>query len=489
MRINPFANKLSAPVKASIAFAFCSIIQKGIALLSTPIFTRIMTTEQYGAYTVFQSWYSILTIFATLNLSAGVYNNGLTKWPEEKHVFTAALQGLSTTITLVLLLAYAVNVGFWNKLFTLSTTMMIAMFAQLFVVPAFSFWSTGQRYNYKYKALVIVSISMAFASPLLGIISVLHTNNKSEAIVLSYALVQVLIGVFFYIKTFKDGRSFYNKKYWSFALGFNLPLIPHYLSRSVLNQADRIMINNMVGASQAAMYGVAHNFALMFTIITNAVNMSYIPYTYQSMKAKNYKTLRSTSTSLVFIVACACIIAMLVGPEFVRVFAAEEYYEARWVMLPIAESLLFMFIYPLFCNIEFYFEKTKFIMVASSSAALANIALNYVMMRQWGYIAAAYSTLICYILLSIAHYIAYRRLIKEKGIEKEIYNIGPIVLISIVSLVVMGLLVPIYDNTVIRYTLLFAIIIVVIFKRKFIMDVFLSIKNKNSGIESQQEDF
>ena len=73
---------LSAPVKASIWFTVCNIIQKGIALISTPIFTRIMTTQQYGVYTIYQSWYQVLTIFATLNLSAGIFNNGLTKYPE-----------------------------------------------------------------------------------------------------------------------------------------------------------------------------------------------------------------------------------------------------------------------------------------------------------------------------------------------------------------------------------------------------------------------
>ena len=68
---------LSQPVKASFWFTVCNILNKGIALISTPIFVRILTTDQYGDYSVFQSWYSIIIIFATLNLFSGNYGKGL----------------------------------------------------------------------------------------------------------------------------------------------------------------------------------------------------------------------------------------------------------------------------------------------------------------------------------------------------------------------------------------------------------------------------
>lgn len=48
---------LSFPVKASLWYTVCNVINKAIALLATPIFTRIMTEEEYGTFAVFQSWY------------------------------------------------------------------------------------------------------------------------------------------------------------------------------------------------------------------------------------------------------------------------------------------------------------------------------------------------------------------------------------------------------------------------------------------------
>ena len=268
---------------------------------------------------------------------------------------------------------------------------------------------------------------------------------------------------------FAKGKKFYSKEYWKFALSFNLPLIPHYLSQTVLNQVDRIMISNMIGKSEAAIYSIAYTLAMMFTIITSAINNTFIPYTYKAIKNHKYKELKRSSNSLVLLVAVACIAAMAFGPELIKIFAAPEYYEARWVVPPVATGLLFMFIYPLFCNVEFYFEKTKFIMEASSIAAITNIGLNYIGIKLFGYIAAAYTTLICYILLSIAHFIMYRNICKTNGIEVELYNIKMISLISVASLIVMVVMTLIYDMMIVRYSVIGIIVFVCVLQRKRIM--------------------
>ena len=156
---------ISAPVKASLWFTVSSVIQRGIALISTPIFTRLLTTEQYGVYSVYQSWYSIIAIFATLNLYAGVYNNGMTKWPDRRSQFTSTLLGLSTTITSLLFVVYCVLHDFWNNLFGLSSFFVCAIFIQVLLEPAYHFWAAGERYDYKYRKLVAISLLMGIASP------------------------------------------------------------------------------------------------------------------------------------------------------------------------------------------------------------------------------------------------------------------------------------------------------------------------------------
>ena len=463
-------------VKASCWFVVANVLQKGISLLTTPVFTRLLTTDQYGVFSVYQSWYSIIFVFATLHLYAGVYNNGLTKWPQKRDEFTSSLLALSTTITIALFVVYLVAMDFWNSVFNLPSVLMITMFIEMLFVPAYNFWSAGQRYDYKYRKLVIISLVSAVVSPIIGIIAVQSIEYKTEARVISYVFVQVAIGLVIYIMTMMNGKCFFVKKFWKFALAFNLPLIPHYLSQTVLNQADRIMISRMIGDSEAAMYSVAYTISMMFTILTTAINSSFIPYTYKALKNKNYSSLKKNSNFLVVLVACFCLIAMAFGPEIIQLFAAHEYYAARWVVPPVAEALLFMFIYPLFCNIEFYYEKTKFIMVASASAAVMNVVLNCIFIKIFGYIAAAYTTLVCYILLSFVHYMAYVKIKKNVSISTQLYDLRLIVCLSIVSLLCMLGMTMVYDHIFIRYVAIAVLVTIAVIKRNLIISKLKEIK-------------
>ena len=447
-------------VKAALWFTVCNILQKGISFLTVPIFTRLLTTEQYGEFTLYSSWYQVISVFATLNLFYGVYNNGMTKFSEDRPRFTSSMQGLSTVITLGLLVVYSVAFRFWNNLFGLSTLYMLTIFAELLVIPAFNFWSAGQRYNYRYRALIAVTLLISVATPFLGYFAVISTEYKAEARVLSVALVQVIVGLTFYIINMMRGKQFYSKNYWKYALVFNIPLIPHYLSSIVLGHADRIMIGVMVGKSESALYGVAYNLALMLNIVTNAINSSFTPFMYQSMKNKNYLSLRKCSSLLVLLVGLISVVLMMAGPELITIIGSEEYKDAMWVIPPVAGSVFFMFLYPIFSNIEFYYDKTKYIMVASSVGAVLNIALNYLLIPVFGYYAAGYTTLFCYIVYAFAHYIFAKGICKKNEIHGKLFDIRHILLVGLLVLGAIMILPWLYPYFWIR--LLFGIVLLAV---------------------------
>lgn len=436
---------IPAGVKAALWFTVCNVVQKGISLLTTPIFTRLLTTEQYGEFTLYSSWYQVISIFATLNLFYGVYNNGMTKFSEDRARFTSSLQGLSTVVTVSLFAVYLCGMEFWNSLFGLSTLYMVTMFVELLLVPAFNFWSAGQRYHYRYKALIAATLIIALASPALGFIAVLNTEYKAEARVLTVALVQIAVGLVFYILNMARGRTFFHRDYWKYALCFNIPLIPHYLSSMILGHADRIMIGAMVGKSEAALYAVAYNIALMMNIVINAINASFTPFMYQSMKNRDYAPFRKVASLLVLLVGACCVLVMTAGPELIAIIGSQEYQDAMWVIPPVAGSTFFMFLYPIFSNVEFYQDKTKYIALASCLGAALNVALNYWLIPVFGYYAAGYTTLFCYIVYAFAHWFFARGLCKKAGIGSAMFDMRLILTVSgtvIAALMLLPLLYP-----------------------------------------------
>lgn len=471
----------SIPVaaKASLWFAICSIVQKGIALITVPLFTRILTTEQYGAFSVYQSWYQIISIFATLNLSYGVFLKGMQKYPYERDKYTSTMQVLSTSITFLLFCIYLPFKDFINELTGLSTLLVITIFAECLATPALAFWSARQRYEFKYTALVVVTIGVAVLSPTLGLIAVNITEAKGIARILSVALVNVCVGLFFYVLNISRGKKFFNKNYWNFALRFNLPLIPHYLAQIVLSHSNRIMIERMFGQTEVAIYSVAFSFSMIMNVVTNSINSSYVPWTYEKLSGKNILPLKKNTSLLIISVAVLSLLPVLVAPELMWLIAPPEYAEGVWIIPPVSTSVYFTFLYTLYANIEFYFEKTKFVMVASTISALANIGLNLIFMPRFGYLAAGYITLVCYIIYALAHYMFMRKVCKEKLNIKSVYSDKLILLISFVYLGLTVFAMSLYNFVILRYAILIIAFIILIIKRDLITDFIKNIKKKD----------
>ena len=95
---------LSLQAKAAIWYTVCNLLQKGISLIAVPLYTRILTPEQYGVYTVFLSWLEIFEIIATFRLSWGGYIVGLTKYADDRNRYTSSIQSLGFTITSIALI-------------------------------------------------------------------------------------------------------------------------------------------------------------------------------------------------------------------------------------------------------------------------------------------------------------------------------------------------------------------------------------------------
>ncbi len=85
--------------------------------------------------------------------------------------------------------------------------------------------------------------------------------------IFGYAIVNILIGFILFIYNSQKGKHFYNKEFWKYAAGFNIPLLVYYLFAGCFNQSDRIMISHIAGTSDAAMYGVAYNLAMFLTFV------------------------------------------------------------------------------------------------------------------------------------------------------------------------------------------------------------------------------
>lgn len=462
---------LPVQIRASFWFLVCSFLQKGISMISTPIFTRILTTGEYGQFNVFNSWLSIITIFVTLNLYAGVYTQGLVKFDKERFVFSSALQGLTTILVVCWTIIYFIAQDFWNAIFSLSTVQMIAMLVMIWTTTVFNFWASEQRVRYRYKALVVLTIAVSFAKPVVGVLFVILAEDKVTARILGLVLVELVGYTTLYFIQMYQGKQFFSAKFWKYALIFNIPLVPHYLSQTVLNGADRLMISSMIGDNEVGIYSLAHSISYIMILFNNALMQALSPWIYQKIKERKIEDIAPLAYTTLIFIAVVNLVLILIAPEAVAVFAPTEYYDAIWVIPPLVMSVYFMYSYDLFTKFAFYYENTKFIMIASVIGAGLNVVLNYIFIRWFGYLAAGYTSLFCYIIYCIGHYLFMQKVCDEccNGIRP--YRTNIIIKIAAFFLSVGFSLLFTYNHPIIRYILIFTCFILILINRNYIRTI------------------
>ena len=353
-------NSMSKPVKATIAFIIASILQQSINLITTPIFTRILSEADYGITNVYQAWFNILNIIITLNLTYGIYNTAMVEFDDEIDKFTSSIISL---ITLTTFIGYIIYLVFKDKIVAivgLPNILINIMFINILFSSSTGFWMAKQRFDYKYKLPMIVAVTNTFGTAILSYFFVINMNNdKAIGKIIGASICTITIGVVLYAYLFIKGKVLFNKRYWKYAIIFGLPLVPHYLSGVILAQSDRIIIANIVGNTEAGLYGVAYSASSVITIFWSAINSSWIPWTYKNLSNKNYKKIGDMTNSIIILCSVICIIFTVFAPEIIKVLAAPSYYEAIWAMPPIILGIYFTFVYGLFANIEFYLKKNK----------------------------------------------------------------------------------------------------------------------------------
>lgn len=468
---------LSVETKAALWFAMCNFLNKGIAMIVVPLYTRLLSTEEYGTYTVFQSWLNIFVIIATLEISRGHYKIGITKYNDDVDRYTTSVMGLSNAVTLVFFAAYLCAIPVFNSILKMPTHVVLWMFIYLLVYPAWEFWAIQQRFAYKYKTMVFATLLVAILSPLAGMAGILFFDMQSDAAIFSKLGIQGIIALLIYLQFLRKKRSLFVGSYWKQVFIFNITLVPYLLSTTILNQADRIMISDMVGTAEAAIYSVAYSIAMLMQLVNNAVSDAFIPWMYRRLKGKQYSDIEPITNKLLILVAAMNLLVVLFAPEVLAIFAPSRYYSAIWIIPPVTASVFFMFLFQRYINVEVYYGATSSVSTTSILVALLNIGLNYVCIEQWGYLAAGYTTLASYIIFCFAHYFNLKRICRKHSDGHQIFTAGYTLGFSIIFLGLIFVMMGLYNYWVIRYALALALCGFGFYKRDFVIWL---LKNKKA---------
>lgn len=466
-------------LKAAIMYIFNNFLIKGISVITVPIFSRMLSTEEYGTISNFQSWSSILTIIISLDLYSSIQRAKL-DYEEKLDEYLSSILGLSSIVIIIIAILSNLFSEFVTNILSMNTFMINYLYLYIFFDCALMFYQTKCRVTLRYKTATAISIITSILSVCCSFLFMAIMKDLAFARILGITIPTLIIAIFLYIKTFILGKKFINKEYWKYGLALSIPLIPHHLSGNILSHCDKIIITKFCNYEKTALYSMAYNITSLLSLLWSSFNGAWTPWFFEKMKKEMYNEINKVSKYYFLIFWLISIMILAISPEIMKIMAPNAYYESIYVIPPVVIGIIFQFVYSLYVNVEFYYKKNKYIPIGTIASAIINTVLNIVLIPKYGYISASYTTLIGYVSLLIFHYFMSKKICGNI----TFFNSKYLLIMLIISILLGGMYLELYSKGwYYRYIVSAIILVVIIFKEKDnIIKSIKSIKNRSKQI-------
>lgn len=391
-------NKLA--IKSGIWYTLASFLVRTVTFLTTPIFTRLLSKAEFGDFNTFLSWQSVALVVIPLNLEASLLTARF-DFKDDLERYKKSILSLGWISTLIWIALISIFNGFVVEKTQISLVYIYGMLLYVGFSPAINIYQMCERFEYRYRNTVLMGLAIALGSSVLSVILVKYMSDRLAGRIIGAVAPTIAIGLVLVIKYLFS--STFTTQYWNYALKLCIPYVPHLLSLTLLNMMDRIMIRDICGSESTAMYSLAYNCGAIITMLITSMNNAFSPWLGNRLSKGEYVEIKSFAKKYISCFTVIAITIILIGPEILYVLGGKPYLEAKYVMVPVAAGCFCQFIYTMFVNIEQLLKKTAYMAYASVSAAVLNYVLNLVFIPKYGYIAAAYTTLIGYFWLLILH--------------------------------------------------------------------------------------
>ena len=403
----------SKMARASIGYLIGNYCIKGIGFITVPIFARLLTTYDFGTYNTFLSYEAILYLFIEFALHESLKN--------AKYKFDNKLDEYTSSVLLLpifsCLFFSIIAFIFRNQLailLNLDYSLILLLVIYSFCSGVLIYYRYRIALDYKYKEYLFISGFNVIVNIGLSIFLILTVFKECGYLgrIIGGTTSIVILTSYIIIKLFKNAKPKINKSYLLYGLKIGLPLIPHGLSQIILLQFDRIMISQFTNNSDVGLYSFAYTIYTIMQITGTSLQTSYEPWAFKQLNngCDGKNNLRRISTCYMIILGGLSTVTMLLCPEIIRILGGEKYQSSIYCAIPILLSGFFAMSYGIPSVIEYYKEKTIYVAIATIFAAICNCVLNAVFIPTYGYIAAAYTTLVSYVLYFIIHLFLSRKL-------------------------------------------------------------------------------
>ena len=461
--------------KAGTYYFIGNIFNKGVAFLTVPIFTRILSTYDYGVINTYNSWVGIVSMIIGFALHMGIrlafvdYEDKIDDFMATITLFTLAVSAICISAVIAIGNFFNINANVF-----LICLCLLHSFGVAIVTDYIHYLMMLYRYRFRTALMVLPNLISIIVS--IGAILFAFKTEQYLGRIVPTSIINLFFGLLVVFLVLRKSHTFC-LEYLKYCLAISAPLIVHGIALNILSQSDRIMITSLVNASQTGIYSLIYNFSMIATVITTSLEGIWLPWFTTKMKENKPDEINKLAIDYVNVMTYAMVCLIFVSPEVVKLLASQEYWEGIKIVPPIVLANYVIFAYSLYVNIEHYYKKTVFITINTIVAAVTNIVLNLLFIPKYGYIAASYTTLASYIVAIFMH-ARY-----AKKLEKSLYPIKTFFIPCVHLAITCVLFYAFIGKGIIRWVIVFAYFASMLFKERnkiseFFPDITKRIKKK-----------
>lgn len=443
------------------------IFVKGFLFISLPLLSNILSPSEYGKLSLINSAIMILYVFISFNLQNAITN----QYMKEKNNFDEYLGSILLFLPptqLLFLGLYPLYKNMLSTLLQISTNdllWVVIICIQLSYIYIYTSYLQASQQSAKFVKINMFSklteISFIF------IIAIYLTHDKYLSKIIAQFIINIIL-IMYLIPLFRDiAKLKFNYIYLKEALLFSVPLIIHVTSNTLLSQADRLIINNLLGEYAAGIYSFSYNIGMAIIVIIMAWNASWQPKLYLYLNECNYKKIKIVVNNATTIIFIASVSFILISYEFIYLLSSSDYHSSAFIVPIIIIGNSFIHIYLTYVNFIFYNRRSFLISLATLIALIINISLNYTLIPLFGIEGAAWATVAAYVALSLLHYILSRIVMKKSIVSFKLLllYLAGLILSYIVYIYILQL--PYILNLSLRILIIFLMLLYLYIKKPF----------------------
>lgn len=385
-------------------YILAQFMVRGLTFAVTPIYSRMLSTAQYGDIRVYESWLLIaytvmsLCLWRSVDVAKYDFKDKFNEYCSSVH----SLSYISIGVCFGLCLIFKQQVQSFTQMDDL---MFYTCFLYVFTYTSMLYLQRRDKQLLKYKFTTFATLVTIIPGTLLSILFIYLGRRQGlyEQLVarriIGYYTPQIIGGAIIAVILWKQGRKFFNKTYWKYGLAYSLPLIPEALSIQIMNQSDKIMIQKMVGSGVSGIFSLATTISFIIWILEDSVWNAWIPWLYEKISRDETNDIAKPWTSVMHLFGIFSWLLVILSPEEILVLGGKKYYAAIYLIAPMVSGTLFRFYSYSYSAIQNYYKKTRYVAAGTIGTMILNVILNYVCILHFGYMAAAYTTAASYLIL------------------------------------------------------------------------------------------